>query len=471
MQFLIQNSPSSTIRTNPHFDHTSTTSFTNTSNIPTYNTVPPSTISHNTISHPTYIYSSTSISEPIKPFDGLDHNYIPEEYLQHIEARVTFSLGLQPTSEPEYKFCHARRMVFIQCSLTGTALSWYIRLNDAYKHDWHAFIQAFKKQFSSQKNAYYAQVEALNLSKKDNGTVRHFALKVQQLVEKGWCNENASTINLKCNEICTKGLPKNPKDFANKRQVKHTSTVLESSIPFHTLVVLVDAEDIANDKIRTHDLALEVNNNTKQLHTQSLESSSQEQLMFTQSKDPNNKKNLHIKYIVQIVTEQITPSLLVSKNNEMMKKKEMHMLDQNLHKNHFYSTSVLLLIIEQNTMMINIEVEVPHVTTLTTKTIHKSDTVLHLEIDLAMTKVLPLHKTLDHDMILTEAIHGLTALHTDLRKDLLIDTTLSLDIDHAPIPETIILQIIQIQIDHLPNQEMIDFLDPVHTRILETKLI
>ena len=241
------------------------------------------------MSHPTYINSSTSISEPIKPFDGLDHNYTPEEYLQHIEARVTFSLGLQPTLEHEYKFWHARRMAFIQCSLTGTALSWYIRLNDTYKHDWHAFVQAFKKQFSSQKNAYYAQVEALNLTKKDNETVRHFALKVQQLVEKGWCNENASTINLKCNEIFTKGLPKNLKDFANKRQIKHTSTVLEPSIPFHTLVKLVDAEDIANDKIRTHDLALEINNITKQLNTQTLDHPSQGQLMYTQPKDPNNK--------------------------------------------------------------------------------------------------------------------------------------------------------------------------------------
>ena len=241
------------------------------------------------MSHPTYIKSSTSISEPIKPFDGLDHNYTPEEYLQHIEARVTFSLGLQPTLEHEYKFWHARRMAFIQCSLTGTALSWYIRLNDTYKHDWHAFVQAFKKQFSSQKNAYYAQVEALNLTKKDNETVRHFALKVQQLVEKGWCNENTSTINLKCNEIFTKGLPKNLNVFANKRQVKHTSTVLEPSIPFHTLVKLVDAEDIANDKIRTHDLALEINNITKQLNTQTLDHPSQEQLMYTQPKDPNNK--------------------------------------------------------------------------------------------------------------------------------------------------------------------------------------
>ena len=296
-QFQIPNPPKTTIRTNLHFHNTSTTTLTNISNIPTYNTTPPSTISHNTMSHPTYINSSTSISEPIKPFDALDHNSTPEEYLQHIEARVTFSLGLQPTSEQEYKFWHAPRMAFIQCSLTGTALSWYIRLNDTYKHDWHAFVQAFEKQLSSQKNAYYAQVEALNLIKKDNETVRHLALKVQQLVEKGWCNENASTINLKCNEIFTKGLPKNLEDFANKRQVKHTSTVLEPSIPFHTLVKLVEDEDIANNKIRTHDLALEINKITKQLNTQTLDHSSQEQLLFTQPKDPNNKnKHAYKKY-------------------------------------------------------------------------------------------------------------------------------------------------------------------------------
>ena len=119
----IQNPPSTTIRTNPHFHNTSTTSFTNLSNVPTYNTIPPSTISHSTISHPTYINSSNSISEPIKLFDGLDHNYTPEKYLHHIEARVTFSLGLQPTSEHEKNFWHARRMTFIPCSLTGTALS------------------------------------------------------------------------------------------------------------------------------------------------------------------------------------------------------------------------------------------------------------------------------------------------------------------------------------------------------------
>ena len=56
--------------------------------------------------------------------------------------------------------------------------------NDTYKQEWHAFVQALKKQFASQKNGYYSQLEALNATKKDNETVRHFALKVQQLVKK-----------------------------------------------------------------------------------------------------------------------------------------------------------------------------------------------------------------------------------------------------------------------------------------------
>ena len=90
-----------------------------------------STKIHKHIQTPTFINSSTSISEPIKPFDGLDHQYTPEEYLQNIDARVTFSLGLQPTNPFEYKYWHARRMALIQCSLTGTALDWYINLT------WH----------------------------------------------------------------------------------------------------------------------------------------------------------------------------------------------------------------------------------------------------------------------------------------------------------------------------------------------
>ena len=377
-----------------------------------------------TLSTPRYINSATSISEPIEPFDGLDHNYTPEEYLQHIEARVTFSLGLQPTTVNEYKFWHARRMVFIQCSLTGTALSWYIRLNDAYRQDWNAFVQAFKRQFSSQKNAYYAQVEALSLTNKDNATVRHFALKVQQLVEKGWCNENASTINLKCNEIFTKGLPKNLKDFANIRQVKHTSTVLEPSIPFHTLVELVDAEDIANDKIRTHDLTLEVNNITKQLQNQTLESQQSDQIMFTQPRDPNNKtKPAYKKYFSYChrTNNSISASF---KNNEMMKINAILMHNQSHLKNLLYNISVLPPMIKhqdmtQNRMTIPLDiiVEVHLDMIIKNPIILNIDSDLLLELATIMIEILLLHIIPGLDMTTIREVPVHIVHHTDLLTD------------------------------------------------------
>ena len=235
----------------------------------------------------TFMKMSASIPEPMKPFDGLDHSYTPEEYLQQVEARLTFAIGEEPQNNPiKYKSWHNRRMAYIQCSLTGTALDWYTNLHISYKQQWNSFVQLFKKQFSSQKTAYYAQVEAMSLMKKDNETVR---LRVQQLVKKGWCNENAATINLKSNEIFTKGLPKKLKDFAHKRQVKHVSTLLEPSIPFHTLVRHVDSEDIANEKIRTNDLALEINKVSLEDDTNKKEFEHDDHIMVTQSGDPNNK--------------------------------------------------------------------------------------------------------------------------------------------------------------------------------------
>ena len=147
------------------------------------------------------------------------------------------------------------------------------------------------------------------------------------------------------------------------------------------------------------------------------------------------------------------------------------MLAQNLHKNHLYSTFAPLPMTEQNVTILDTEVEVLHATILTTKTIHKTDTVLHLEIYLVMIKILLLHNTLDHDMILTNAIHDLIAPHIDLHIDLLIEKTLARDIDHALTQEKTTFQNIQILTDHLPDQEILYFLDHAHTPILETNSI
>ena len=72
----------------------------------------------------------------------------------------------------------------------------------------HFFLQIFKKQFYSQKHAYHAQIEAPSVVKIDNENVRHYALKVENLVKQGWY---PSTMHLKGNEFFIRGLPKKVK--------------------------------------------------------------------------------------------------------------------------------------------------------------------------------------------------------------------------------------------------------------------
>ena len=153
----------------------------------------------------------------------------------------------------------------------------------------------FSKQFYSQKHAYHAQIGALSLVKKDNENVRHFALKVETLVKQGWYNEYTSTINLKCNEIFTRDLPKKLKDFANKRQVKHISSSLEPSIPFHSLANMANSEDITLEKIKTQELSFEINtlSNTFQQNTTIQDSPSESPQV--QIMDPNNKSKPQVK--------------------------------------------------------------------------------------------------------------------------------------------------------------------------------
>ena len=52
---------------------------------------------------------------------------------------------------------------------------------------------------------------------------------------------------------------------------------------------LVDAEDIARDKIRTHELTLEVISKANHIQSQNLDIQQPAQLIFTLPRDPSNK--------------------------------------------------------------------------------------------------------------------------------------------------------------------------------------
>ena len=83
-----------------------------------------------------------------------------------------------------------------------------------------------------------------------------------------------------------------------------------------------------------------------------------------------------MKKIVPFAIKEITPSLLASKNNEMMKTNDMLTLNQNLLRNHLYSTFVRLPMIEQSDMIQDIEIEVHHGKIITTKIIiHTLETI------------------------------------------------------------------------------------------------
>ena len=183
---------------------------------------------------------------------------------------------------------------------------------------------------------------------------------------------------------------------------------------------------------------------------------------------PITNTNLHIRNIVHIVREQITPSLLVSRNNEMMKTNGTPMQDLNLLKNHLYNTSVLLLVTiiltEQITnlenLMIDTVVEVYHVIVIQIAIFHhKVDIVLTLETGTGMTELLLLHNLTDQDMTTIDEIHVPIVHPTDLHIDQHIDKILAIDVNYVFTLETDNFQNTLHYLDLLLNHDSPDLLD------------
>ena len=251
--------------------------------------------------------------------------------------------------------------------------------------------------------------------------------------------------------------------------MKHTFTVLEPLTPFHTLVKLVDAEDIANDKIRTHDLALEVNNITKQLQTQTLDSSNQEQLMFTQPRDPNIKnKPANEKYCSHYQRTNDSSSACLKKQRDDNDKREAYARSKSPQKSFVqYFRSLSTDRTKQYDTRYRSRSKSQKIFIITKTIIPTQDIVLHLEIDSVMTKIPLLHNTHDHDMAIINEVQDLTDHLTGHHTDLLIDAILVPDTDHVHIHTTITFNGILLHSDHFQDRETLDLLDHGHIHILE----
>ena len=97
-----QNPPLSHISTDPLYQMNQHTTYNPTTISPPVNMVQSVVPApqYTPIQQDTIINTSASIPEPMKPFDGLDHSYTPEEYLQQVEARLTFAISEEPQNNP-----------------------------------------------------------------------------------------------------------------------------------------------------------------------------------------------------------------------------------------------------------------------------------------------------------------------------------------------------------------------------------
>ena len=107
-----------------------------------------------------------AMNKSVKTFDGIEHYYTSEEHLHEIDAQMIFTMREKPLDPEIYNQKHKQKMAYIQCFLSGVASGWILQLHESYKDDSSASLYSFKKQFSAQKIAYYAQFEAQALTRK-----------------------------------------------------------------------------------------------------------------------------------------------------------------------------------------------------------------------------------------------------------------------------------------------------------------
>ena len=291
----------------------------------------------------------------------------------------------------------------------------------------------------------------MSLMKKDNETIRHFALRVQQLVKKGWCNENAATINLKNNEISTKGLPKKVNDFAHKRQVKHVSSLLDSSIPFHTLVRHVDSEDIANEKIRTNDLALEINKVSLEDDTNKKEFEHEDQIMVTQSGDPNNKSKPVYRKYCSYCHKKIIVFQIVIKNNVMTNTRNTITKDHELLNNPLYNIFAVNLIILRKVEM-TIQILTPQImiviNIIKTTIMIDTETMIDIVAIVENIRKTTIDQTLDKDIITDPEVRIDLDLIIIIKEELHLDLHIDLHTEITQITDIILAQHTDLVLNH-----------------------
>ena len=126
------------------------------------------------------------LSGDLKPFDGTDYKYSPEQFLNAVQARATYQLGPEPIHPPYQYQWHVRRMALVATALTGPASTWFNSLPNDKKLDWLTFTTAFFQQFDNVTAQFRAQAETQTIKLNPTESISIYACKIEDLVNKGW---------------------------------------------------------------------------------------------------------------------------------------------------------------------------------------------------------------------------------------------------------------------------------------------
>ena len=207
------------------------------------------------------IYSEMSVQGmteniAITKFSGMDMTQRPEDFLRKIQQKINFSIGPDPIIanpppttgvdnrnqqiKDSITAYHSRRMGLLSSCLEGNADKWYAALPAETKNEWTTFQTEFINQFNTKQYRFQAQLKAKSLKRNPKEPVRHFAMRVEQVVLIGWAGETEDTIRCKKKEIFTNGLlPKSLKSSAFNEQIKNPN------LSWDNLLSHVDDKDIS----------------------------------------------------------------------------------------------------------------------------------------------------------------------------------------------------------------------------------
>ena len=182
-----------------------------------------------------------ALNKSARNFDGLNHQNTPEKHSHQSIADMNVTMGKQPLYLVAYFQRHERKVVSIKCFLYGIVLGWFFRVHGISKNGSSASSSFFKKHISSLNFFISRTWWSWILNGKRNWKFKSSRPESWKISWKKLPNESAAVFNLICNELSAQRLPEKLKTCDHKWQVKHTTTVMEPSSPFHTVVKLVDA--------------------------------------------------------------------------------------------------------------------------------------------------------------------------------------------------------------------------------------